>query len=71
MAFIERERQPEILAWKATLGKVMPEREALIFLAMAANATAEEANTVLLPILMHLERWYPPRSEVHRTLLVP
>ena len=71
MAFIDRKRQPEILRWKGTLGKVMPEREALIFLAMAANATGEEAITVLLPILQHLERWYPPRSEVHRSLLVP
>ena len=71
MAFMQDVRQPEILRWKGTLCNVVPEREALVFLAMAANATAEEAITVLLPILKPIEAWYPPRSEIHRALLVP
>jgi hypothetical protein len=71
MAFVDRRRYPDILLWKKTLGQLLPEQELVVFLAMAANATAEEAITVLAPILMELERLYPPRTEVHRTLLLP
>ena len=71
LAFLERARFADLLRWKESQGKLESEREAIVFIALAANATPEEAIAVHLPIMPILEKWYEPGGPVHHSILLP
>jgi hypothetical protein len=71
LAFLARSRFAELRRWKESQGKLGPEREAITFIALAANATPEEAIGVHLPIMPILEKWYEPGDPIHHSILLP